>query len=285
MAVAGAAESFRPVPGGPGRSRSHGSSPLRESSCVPNPRSIDVPAIRFALASGLSQTEAARKFGFTASSIRRALRRAGVPARTPPPPVDPHLRRLWARLVARCHDSRDKAYRLYGAKGIRVAPEWADAETFFAWAKATGWTRGSYLDLKVRSQGYRSSNCRWVTRPTVIARGQAAARGADVLIRAFGEAKTARAWALDPRCKVSGKAVVARLARGMTASAAITTPSQTVKRGVRTCPDRPSSVNWRRVRKLHVVEGQSVAQVARAVGASHHTVLRGLQARGWWRRP
>lgn len=124
-------------------------------------------------------------------------------------------------------------------------------------------------------------------------------------ITAFGETKTAYAWAKDPRCAVSINTLNARLAKGWTVKAALTTPPQRRGRNktltgretaalkaaadlVRSLPkvhrhmpdDAPSRVATReRDRLLREAAGHAtIAEVARAAGLSYeraHWYIRG----------
>ncbi len=67
-------------------------------------------------------------------------------------------------MIARCYNPKDSSYRNYGAKGIKVCPEWKDNPTQFQ--KDMGSKpepKGRYaLDRIDPSKDYSPSNCRWL---------------------------------------------------------------------------------------------------------------------------
>ncbi len=72
------------------------------------------------------------------------------------------LHGVYRAMVSRCNNPKVSTYKHYGARGIRVAPEWARFEDFFAWAEPR-WTPGLTLDRTDNGKGYSPDNCRFVT--------------------------------------------------------------------------------------------------------------------------
>lgn len=78
---------------------------------------------------------------------------------------------VWVAMMARCYNSKCKAYERYGAKGIKVCEEWHDYNTFKIWAYNNGYVyiKGTprkehlTLDRKDPKGDYKPSNCEWVT--------------------------------------------------------------------------------------------------------------------------
>lgn len=111
----------------------------------------------------------------------------------------------WASMMDRCEWGGHKImYAKYGAKGIRVCPEWHNFENFLRDMGVR--PPGTSIDRKENSDGYSKNNCRWATR-----REQAlnTTRTAKVLI----DGKPVIVFELCEKLGLSRKAVRARASR------------------------------------------------------------------------
>jgi hypothetical protein len=71
--------------------------------------------------------------------------------------------RVWASMWDRCSNPASKAYDDYGARGIRVAPEWRQFEAFIGDMGPRPSPRHT-LERANNNKGYGPTNCRWATR-------------------------------------------------------------------------------------------------------------------------
>ena len=77
---------------------------------------------------------------------------------------DTRTHRIWTQMRRRCEKPDCEDYPRYGGRGIKVCAEWADFETFHAWAMANGYRSNLTLDRRDNDGNYEPDNCRWVSR-------------------------------------------------------------------------------------------------------------------------
>ena len=97
---------------------------------------------------------------------------------------------VWNTMKNRCSNPSVKSYRDYGGRGIKVCDEWLNADTFFKWAKATGYKDGMEIDRIDNNGDYTPKNCRWVTRTE-----NANNKSINKVIEHEGMTKTLADWA------------------------------------------------------------------------------------------
>ena len=67
----------------------------------------------------------------------------------------------WQNMRKRCHDKKDRKWRWYGARGIKVCSRWDMSFTAFL-ADMGRSSPGLSLDRKDSNRDYEPGNCRWV---------------------------------------------------------------------------------------------------------------------------
>ncbi|MFA5669878.1 MAG: AP2 domain-containing protein [Candidatus Cloacimonas sp.] len=73
------------------------------------------------------------------------------------------LYQVWNSMVQRCNNHKNKAYKNYGARGIKVCASWLNIKNFIEDMEPT-FIKGLTLDRIDVNQNYEPYNCRWSTR-------------------------------------------------------------------------------------------------------------------------
>lgn len=66
----------------------------------------------------------------------------------------------WKGMKARCYNKKDRGYKDYGGRGIKVCDSWLDVQNFIMDMYPT-YTKGLSLDRIDVNGNYEPSNCRW----------------------------------------------------------------------------------------------------------------------------
>ena len=74
------------------------------------------------------------------------------------------LYQIWANMKTRCFNTKNRAYKWYGAVGVTVCAEWLNFEEFQKWALQSGYKNNLTIERKNPFGNYEPSNCEWVPK-------------------------------------------------------------------------------------------------------------------------
>ena len=125
---------------------------------------------------------------------------------------------IWSGMRARCYNEKNPTYQRYGARGVRVCPEWR--ENFLNFLRDMG-RRPSpdhSLDRINNNGNYEPGNCKWSTRQE-----QCRNRRSSRLITLGSVTKTQAEW--SDETGISQGTIYSRLKNGWSPERALTTPT------------------------------------------------------------
>lgn len=73
---------------------------------------------------------------------------------------------VWASMKQRCYNPRNKKFKRYGSRNIKVCDEWLEFEGFYKWAINNGYEDGLTLDRIDNDKNYYPENCRFTDAKT-----------------------------------------------------------------------------------------------------------------------
>lgn len=76
------------------------------------------------------------------------------------------LYHVYYGMIARCYNTNNRKYYLYGGKGIKVCKEWLeDYSVFKEWSYSNGYSEccGLSIDRMDSDKDYCPENCRWIS--------------------------------------------------------------------------------------------------------------------------
>ena len=100
------------------------------------------------------------------------------------------LNMVWQSMKQRCYNPKNKDYKNYGGRNIRVDDRWKESfEEFHDWAITCGYREGLSIDRIDVNGNYDPSNCRWVN-----AKIQANNQRRNRIVIYRGESHTISEW-------------------------------------------------------------------------------------------
>lgn len=97
---------------------------------------------------------------------------------------------VWKAMLSRCNNPKNKAYKHYGLRGIKVCKEWMDLQRFYDWAMNSGFKKGLELERIDNDGDYEPNNCKWATRQEQVNNTRR-----NIKIEINGITKTLKQWA------------------------------------------------------------------------------------------
>jgi hypothetical protein len=127
----------------------------------------------------------------------------------------------WTSIKARCYNTRNKAYRLYGGRGIFMSDEWNGSfERFLQDMGRRPKTPGTWsIHRKDNDLGYTKENCVWATSKT-----QNNERGNNRILSLNGVSKTLSMWSEE--IGICPAALHKRISKGWELNRALTEPKR-----------------------------------------------------------
>jgi hypothetical protein len=90
---------------------------------------------------------------------------------------------VWLAMKQRCYNQKNKQYKNYGGRGIRICCEWKnDPASFIHWCENQNPLPGHSLDRRDNNKSYSPANCRFVSNAI-----QARNRRMSIWVRINGE--------------------------------------------------------------------------------------------------
>jgi len=126
--------------------------------------------------------------------------------------------KAWHEMKRRCYDPSRHNYRYYGGRGIRVCRRWLTSFAAFLADLGNKPSTSYTLDRIDRDKDYEPGNCCWATRQT-----QSQNRTVTQWVTCYGKTFCLREW--FRRLGIPPTTLAKRLARGLTAEQALTTPA------------------------------------------------------------
>lgn len=135
------------------------------------------------------------------------------------------LYKVYHSMIERTMRTKDKSFKNYGGRGIKVCDEWLhDFMKFYEWSMAHGYKEGLSIDRIDVNGNYEPSNCRWIPMSE-----QSANRRTNHYITIDGQTKPMMQVAREHG--VNYHTLFTRLSRGWTLERALATKDGRKEKG------------------------------------------------------
>ena len=106
---------------------------------------------------------------------------------------DKRINGVFNGMVYRCYNTKDKSFKRYGEKGIRICQEWINnPKNFEEWSLCNGYDSNLTIDRIDCGGDYCPDNCRWVTL-----QDNARYKSTTIIIDVDGIKKSGKQWAQE----------------------------------------------------------------------------------------
>ena len=172
---------------------------------------------------------------------------------------------IWQAVVQRCTNKKNRSYKNYGGRGIKLYPAWRDFRVFIKAVGPRPHGKGRMtIERKNNERGYVPGNVRWAPYSV-----QNRNKRTNRYLTYRGRRQCLIDWARETG--VSTPTIIRRLAEGWSVSRALTTPP--LERGRRVWRRRHPAAQVAEIRATYV-KGRPpfVRDLARAYGVSKSTI-------------
>lgn len=136
------------------------------------------------------------------------------------------LREIFDSMKARCRNEKNKSYKYYGGRGIKVCDEWLSGfKHFYKWSMENGYKPGLSIERKDTNGNYSPENCEWIPLNE-----QAKNQRSNRKVTINGITKNVSDWS-----EISGvhrTTINSRISKGLTGEALLKKPKETRKETV-----------------------------------------------------
>lgn len=104
---------------------------------------------------------------------------------------DKRINGIFNKMKSRCYNEKEKSFKDYGKKGIKICDEWLNNPKLFEeWSLNNGYQDKLTIDRIDCKGNYCPENCRWVT-----IENNSRYKSTTIIIDVEGQKKTGREWA------------------------------------------------------------------------------------------